>query len=118
MNRKTLTILIATAVILIGGIAFAVARLYSETGSGTVDGSRFLEDHQLVKAVPSDAAVIVCFRNFGHACELLGDSLAVFGELASNKFDKISATQAGSLKKAPAIMSVHPAFPLRPRNGL
>ena len=107
MNRKTLTILIATAVILIGGIAFAVARLYSETGSGTVDGSRFLEDHQLVKAVPSDAAVVVCFRNFGHACELLGDSLAVFGELASNKFDKIAATQAGSLKKAPAIMSVH-----------
>ena len=109
MNRKTLTILIAAAVVLIGGIALAVAKLYSETGtgSGTADSARFLEDHPLLKAVPSDAAVVMCFKNFGHACELLGDSLAVFGELASDKFDRVASAQSGSLKKVPAIMSVH-----------
>ncbi len=109
MNRKTLTILIAAAVILIGGITFAVVKLYSVPGASHAahDISRFPENHRLVKAVPSDAAIVVSFKNFGHACELLGDSLAVFGELASNKFDRIAASPSSSLKKVPAIMSVH-----------
>lgn len=109
MNRKTLTILIATAVILIGGITFAVMKLYSDSrnDAGNTADSRFLETHKLVKAVPSDAAIIFCFKNFGRACEILGDSLAVFGELASNKFDRITSLRSGSLKKSPAIMSVH-----------
>ena len=109
MGRKTLTLLIAAAVILIGGIAFAVMKLYSETGrpSEQVGDSRFLESNRLVEAVPSDAAIVMCFKNFGRACELLGDSLAVFGELASNKFDRIAAGQPGGLKKMPAILSVH-----------
>ena len=109
MNRKTLTILIAAAVILIGGITLAVMKLYSGTGKSTepVGDLRFLEDNRLIEAVPSDAAIVMCFRNFGHACELLGDSLAVFGELASNKFDRIASTPASSLKRVPAIMSVH-----------
>ena len=109
MNRKTLTILIATAVVLIGGIVFAVVELYSGTERGPepeVD-SRFLENNSLIKAVPSDAAIVLCFKNFGHACELLGDSLAVFGELASNKFDRIAAARSGELRRVPAIMSVH-----------
>ena len=87
MNRKTLTILIATAVILIGGITFAVMKLYSDSrnDAGNAADSRFLETHKLVKAVPSDAAIIFCFKNFGRVCEILGDSLAVFGELADRK---------------------------------
>ena len=60
MNRKTLTILIATAVILIGGITFAVMKLYSDSrnDAGNAADSRFLETHKPVKAVPSDAAII------------------------------------------------------------
>ncbi len=109
MNRKTLTILITTAVILAGGIAFAVARLYSEPkgSSATFTDSRFIENNHLVKAVPSDAAIVFCFKNFGHACEILGDSLSVFGKLASNKFDRIAEMNPGSLRRAPAVMSVH-----------
>ena len=109
MNRKTLTILIVTAAILVGGIAFAVSKLYSspKSGSGKIEDSRLLENNKLVKTVPSDAAIVFCFKNFGRACEILGDSLSVFGELASNKFDKITEIQPGSLRKAPAIMSVH-----------
>ena len=110
MNKKTVTILIAVAAILIGGIAVAVARLYSShdrTVETTSDASRFLDRHKLIKAVPSDAAFVMCFKDFGRACELLGDSLAVFGELASNKFEKVATMEAGGLERAPAIMSVH-----------
>ena len=108
MNRKTLTILITVAVILIGGIALAVIKLYSGTDRRATQGdTRFLENHPLVKAVPSDAAIVFCFKNFGRACEFLGDSTAVFGELASNKFGKIASLHLGSMKRSPAIMSVH-----------
>lgn len=109
MNRKTLTLLIATAVILIGGIAFAVVKLYSGTSAsdGEIEESRFLENHRLVEAVPSDAAIVFCFKNFGRACEILGDSLSVYGELASNKFDRLASMNFGSLKRSQAVMSVH-----------
>lgn len=109
MNRKTLTILIVAAVVLIGGITFAVTKLYSSTekGSSKIDGARLLEKDRLIGAVPSDAAIVFCFKNFGHACEILGDSLSVFGELASGKFNMVTSRQYGALKRSPAIMSVH-----------
>ena len=109
MNKKTLTILIVVAVVLVAGIAFAVTKLYSSAGSSSakIDGTRLLEKDQLIAAVPSDAAIVFCFKNFGHACEILGDTLSVFGELASGKFNKITSRQYGALKRSPAIMSVH-----------
>ena len=110
MNKKTVTILIIVAAILIGGIAVAVASLYSshEKDVETVnDASHFLSKHKLIEAVPSDAAIVMCFKDFGRACDILGDSLTIFGELASNKFDKIAAIEVGGLKKCPTIMSVH-----------
>ena len=109
MNRKTLTILITATVILVAGIAFAVVRLYSDPkgSSARIEDSRFLENNNLVKAVPSDAAIVFCFKNFGRACEILGDSSSVFGELASNKFDRIAELSHGSLRRSKAVMSVH-----------
>ena len=108
MNRKTLTILITVTVILIAGIAVAVTMLYSDPKrSHRIEDSRFIENNDLVKAVPSDAAIVFCFKNFGHACEILGDSLSVFGELASNKFDRIAGSRYGSLRRCKAVMSVH-----------
>ena len=99
MNRRTLITLIATAVILIGGITFAVKKLYSGTGNKpeAIEDTRFLESHRLLKAVPSDAAIVFCFKNFGRACEILGDSLAVFGELGSTKFDRIASINPASM---------------------
>ncbi len=115
MNRKTLTILIAAAVILIGGIAFAVVKLYSESSDSVInDDSRFLETHQLVKAVPSDAAIVFCAKNFGRLCEYLGDSVSVFGELTSGRFDIIASNKYNSLRKAQAIVSVHYSKDLPP----
>ena len=115
MNRKTLTILIAAAVILIGGIAFAVVKLYSGSPDSDLSGdSRFLETHQLVKAVPSDAAIVFCAKNFGRLCEYLGDSVSVFGELTSGRFSRIASNKYNSLKKAQAIVSVHYSKDLPP----
>lgn len=116
MNKKTLTILTAAAVVLLAGIAWAVAKLYSKPSDydGMTRTPPFIENNRLVKAVPSDAAIVFCFKNFGRACEILGDSLSVFGELAAGKFSEIAALRLGSLKKAPAIMSIHYSKDLPP----
>ncbi len=116
MNKKALTILIAAAAILIAGIAIAVVRLYHrpDDNHGELEESHFAERHRLIKAVPSDAAVVICVKNFGRACEIIGDSLTIFGELTSEKFDKIASGQFQSLRKAPAIMSVHCSKDMQP----
>ena len=109
MSKKTLYILIAAAVILIGGIAVAVASLYSDSNkkAPAVDPAQFIERHALIEAVPSDAAIVFCVKNFGRAMELLGDTTAVFRQLTSGKFDKIVRESFDELKRDPAIISIH-----------
>ena len=109
MSKKTLYILIAAAVILIGGIAVAVASLYSDSNkkAPAVDPAQFIERHALIEAVPSDAAIVFCVKNFGRAMELLGDTTAVFRQLTSGKFDKIARESFDELKRDPAIISIH-----------
>ena len=109
MSKKTLYILIAAAVILIGGIAVAVASLYSDSNkkAPAVDPAQFIERHALIEAVPSDAAIVFCVKNFGRAMELLGDTTAVFRQLTSGKFDKIARESFEGLKRDPAIISIH-----------
>ena len=109
MSKKTLYTLIAVAAILIGVIAVAVASLYSgsKEKAPTVDAGQFIERHELVEAVPSDAAIVLCVKNFGRAMELLGDTVAVFRQLTSGKFDKITHESFEGLKKDPAIISIH-----------
>ncbi len=117
MNRKTLTILIALAVALIGGIAVAVVKLYSpqdKSENVPADPEEILQRHGLLKAIPSDAAIVFCFKNFSRACEVLGDSLTVFGELASDRLGRIADLKPGSLKRVPAILSVHYSKDLPP----
>ena len=103
MSKKTLYILIAVAVILVGGIAVAVASLYSDSKgkAPAVDAGQFIERHELIEAVPSDAAIVFCVKNFGRAMELLGDTTAVFRQLTSRKFDKIAHESFEGLKKIP-----------------
>lgn len=109
MSKKTLYILIAVAVILVGGIAVAVASLYSDSKgkAPAVDAGQFIERHELIEAVPSDAAIVFCVKNFGRAMELLGDTTAVFRQLTSRIFDKIAHESFEGLKKDPAIISIH-----------
>lgn len=110
MNKKTLTILIVSALILVAGIAAAIAMLYKGTGnskSTTVHTGNFIENHRLIKAVPSDAAIVFCVKNFGKASEMIGDTVSVFSAILSDKFRKIAAESFPDLQKAEAIMSVH-----------
>ena len=67
MNKKTLILLITAVVLLAGGIAYAIAKLYSDhEGPGEpVPAGRFEERHPLVRAVPSDAVLVFCTKDFG-----------------------------------------------------
>lgn len=109
MNKKTMILLSVLAVILIAGIVAAVSLLYSggDKAPSPANAGEFIERHELIEAVPSDAAIVVCVKDFGRACELIGDTVAVFSELTSGKFEKIASETYGSLKRAPAIISIH-----------
>ena len=109
MNKKTLILMTVLALVLVGGIAVAVAMLYSDSGKkpSPADAGQFIEHHELIEAVPSDAAIVFCVKDFERACELIGDTVAVFSELTSGKFDRIASEPFGNLRKAPAIISIH-----------
>ncbi len=109
MRKSTLYVLIALAAILIAGITAAVVTLYSDSGKRkvAVDAGEFLDHHELISAVPSDAAIVLCVKNFGRALDYLSDTVAVFRELTSRKFDKIAQESFDGLKKDPAIISIH-----------
>ena len=109
MTKKTLYLLIALAGILLAGIVTAVTLLYSDREKKTrpVETGQFIEHHQLIEAVPSDAAIVFCMKDFGRACDLLLDTVAVFRELTSGKFDFLAEESFGNLRKAPAIISIH-----------
>lgn len=109
MSRKTLISLIISAIVLIAGISVAVSRLYSSDApeKAAVESGHFLENHPLVKAIPSDAAMVLCFKDFRRAAEYLGDSISIYRKLASDRFKFISEASFPSLRKCPATMSVH-----------
>ena len=110
MSKNSIVILVAAALILLGGIAAGIAYLYKSDDSGNVavaDTGHFIENHSLITAIPSDAALVLCVKDFGKACEMLADTTAVFRELTSGKFDKIVAEDFPALKRNPAIISVH-----------
>lgn len=109
MTKKTLYLLIALTGILLAGIVTAVVLLYSdgEKNVKAQDAGQFIEHHQLIEAVPSDAAIVFCMKDFGRACEYLCDTVAVFRELTSGKFDFLSENSFNDLDRAPAIISIH-----------
>ena len=110
MSKKTLVIMVIAALVLLGGIAAGIAYLYKSdnTGGGTAAGTgQFIENHSLVTAIPSDAAIVLCVKDFGRVCEMLTDTAAVFRELTSGKFDKLVAEDYPGLKRNQAIISVH-----------
>ena len=109
MRKSTIYILIALVAVLVAGIAVAVKSLYSgsDKNKTAVDTGQFIERHELIEAVPSDAAIVFCVKNFGRALDMLGDSTALFGKITSGKFDKLARESFDGLRKDPAIISVH-----------
>jgi len=109
MTRKTLYLLTALAVVLIAGIIAALTSLYSGTDrkSRPVETGQIVEHHALIEAVPSDAAIVFCMKDFGRAVDYLCDTAAVFRELTSGKFDFLAEESFGSIRRAPAVVSIH-----------
>lgn len=109
MRKTSIYLLTALAGLLAVGIIGAVIFLYSDSGKSEVGGDTegLIERHELIGAVPSDAAIVICVKNFGRALELLADTTAAFRGLTSGKFDRIARESFDKLKRTPAVISIH-----------
>lgn len=108
MNKKTLIILLAAISVLLACIVAAIAVLYSGDGKETDTGAaKFLDAHPLIAAVPSDAALVFCVKDFARAEEYLSDSTALFGTLMSGRLDGLFRYDYPALGHAEAVMSLH-----------
>ena len=109
MRKSTLYILISLAAILVAGIIIALKSLYpgKEDNNHKVDPGQAIERHELIEAVPSDAAIVFCVKNFGRALEFLGDTTAIFRKITSGRFDKIARESFEGIRRDPAIISIH-----------
>ena len=109
MSKKSIFHLAAIPAILVAvtALAFTSCSNRPRKDKSSEDVEQFIESHSLVEAVPSDAAIVFCVKNFGRALELLGDTTTVFPELTSGKFDRIARESFEGLKKSPAIISLH-----------
>ena len=86
MNKKTLFIYVAVAVLLLAGIAAGVAFLYGggDTGRKALSRSEIEEHFPLLRAVPSDAAAILCAGSLKDGASLLTDGTKVFDVLIAD----------------------------------
>ena len=121
MKGKTLIAYILIAVLLIAGIIFGVAELFSDGKKGD-DGSvkdvqTLISRNPVLRAVPSDAVAVLSFESFGVEMSVLGDRTKVFGALVGavdgNKtaafIESCSALAESDpkLKSARALVSLH-----------
>lgn len=121
MKGKTLIAYILVAVLLIAGIVFGVAELFSDGKKGddvaVKDIQTLVSRNPVLRAVPSDAVAVLSFDSFGEEMKVLGDRTKVFGALVGavdgNKtaaFIESCAALAESeprLKSARALVSLH-----------
>ena len=108
MSKKTLTILLSVMTLLIAAIVLGISMLYSGTDKKSgKDAVRFREAHPLIAAIPSDAALVYCAKDFATAADCLTDSAAVFGQLLSGKLNGLFRSGYPSLRRASAILSLH-----------
>lgn len=120
MNKKTLVIYIAVAVILLAGIATGVAFLYKPGDSGhkTLSKAEIASSFPLLQAVPSDAAAIICSDNLKEGVSLFTDGTKAFdalvsdgkGEACTSFFRSLASGMDGtfsSLRSQPVAVSLH-----------
>ncbi|MBO7365332.1 MAG: hypothetical protein J6U28_01365 [Bacteroidales bacterium] len=90
MNKTGLIWALSVIALLVGVIAGAVFFLYSGNGderkeegeqSVTVDLNAAVSAYPICPAVPSDAAMLVCFNSMDEGIDLLTDSTSIFGTL-------------------------------------
>lgn len=78
MNRRTTIIAITAIALMLSGIVFAVSRLYG-TDKPAAAGRQAAESGEwsLLRAVPSDAAVIFCFDGSRQSRRVVADSTGI-----------------------------------------
>ena len=106
MNRKTILLCFTAMFLMIVGIGVAVAFLYSDSKpSSSVSRSRVSEkaDVLLLKAVPSDAALVLCLSDAGKLWDLRVERpVAVSLHYAGNLFP-LYVFDAGEALPAPSV---------------
>ena len=76
MGNKKTWIAIATAALLVAGIAFAITRLYG-TGGQSSSGVKVGEQWAVMRAVPSDAVAVMVFDGSKAAKKVIADSTGI-----------------------------------------
>ena len=120
MNRKSVIILLSVALALIAVIAAGVVSLYS--GKGAAETSRSVPQTKsvLLKAVPSDAALVSCFRDLRHATSFFVDPRnmfsPVFSRTASSAFKAFVADlESGEgIRTSDVCVSLHYSGTMEP----
>ena len=109
VSKKSLVICICISLLLLAGIGIGVMKLYSDRpGSGE---SESVSHATLLRSVPSDAALVFCFRNARTAVTTLDDRTKCFhallgGNVPFGRF--VSSLQDSvALKPVPMAVSVH-----------
>ncbi|MBR1405440.1 MAG: hypothetical protein IJ578_00700 [Bacteroidales bacterium] len=118
MNKKTLIACIVLLVLLLAGIATAVVFLYSGSGSNAekpAPRASAQQQYPLLGAVPSDAAMLMCFSNMEDGVRLFSDTTKIFGTLVEGAakrgfrpfIDRLVSGRFRSLEHAPMTVSLH-----------
>lgn len=121
MNKKTIVIYIAVALIFLAGIAAGVSLLYKgdTVKPAQMSKSSAIERFPLLQAVPSDAAAIFCSGSLKDGISLLTDGSKAFsalifdgnrdayGRFFSTVLDEIDGGPMASLKSMPMAVSLH-----------
>ncbi|MDO5442684.1 MAG: hypothetical protein Q4G10_03345 [Bacteroidia bacterium] len=121
MNKKTLVIYIAVALVFLAGIAAGVSLLYKGDSDkpAQMSKSSAVERFPLLQAVPSDAAAIFCSGSLKDGASLLTDGSKAFsalvfddkrdayGHFFSTVLQELDGGSMASLKSMPMAVSLH-----------
>lgn len=111
-NRSTILAIVAVA-LLIAGIAFAVSRLYETPAAEESAPSASLENWDVLRAVPSDAAAVLVFDGSTKASRILADSTGILeGIMAPG--NKAFMTLLQALGRRETAVSLHNSGTLVP----
>ncbi len=109
VSKKSLIICICISLLLLAGIGVGVMKLYSDRP--LAGESESVSHASLLRAVPSDAALVFCFRSARTAVATLDDRTKCFHSLLGGNvsFGRFVATLQDSvaLKPVPMAVSVH-----------
>ena len=109
MNRKGVIVAVTAIALMLAGIVWAVYRLYSKPSAGGEVNIK--ADVSLLKAVPSDAALVFYFDGSRDARNIIADSCGVLGSfLSKGLMDYLSGV--GAYKTAVSLHNNGALVPL------